>query len=103
MKSSASRAREVPFAPDRGRPHITDMTDKPKRPRDANQLAKFVVDVATGEIEDIQPEQHRQQREAGSLGGATRAAKLTPKERSSIARKAAEARWATKPAPSEEG
>ena len=25
------------------------MTDKPKRPRDANQLAKFIVDVATGD------------------------------------------------------
>ncbi len=23
------------------------MTDKPKRPRDANQLAKFIVDTAT--------------------------------------------------------
>ena len=25
------------------------MTDKPKRPRDANQFAKFIVDVATGD------------------------------------------------------
>ena len=32
------------------------MTDKPKRPRDASQLAKFIVDVATGEVEDKEPE-----------------------------------------------
>lgn len=25
------------------------MTDRPKRSRDANQLAKFIVDMATGE------------------------------------------------------
>lgn len=25
------------------------MADKPKRPRDANQLAKLIVDLATGE------------------------------------------------------
>lgn len=28
------------------------MTKTPKRPRDPAQLAKFIVDVATGEIED---------------------------------------------------
>lgn len=27
------------------------MANKPKRPRDTNQLAKFTVDVATGEVE----------------------------------------------------
>lgn len=27
------------------------MTDRPKRPRDANQLAKFIVDVATGDAD----------------------------------------------------
>ena len=26
------------------------MTDRPKRPRDANQLAKLIVDLATGEV-----------------------------------------------------
>lgn len=31
-----------------------DMTDKPKRPRDANQLAKFIVDVATA-TEEAKP------------------------------------------------
>ena len=28
------------------------MPDRPKRPRDTNQLAKFIVDVATGECAD---------------------------------------------------
>ena len=32
------------------------MTDKPKRTRDANQLAKFIVDVATGEEPVHEPE-----------------------------------------------
>ena len=29
------------------------MTDKPKRPRDANQLAKFIVDVAAGDEPEV--------------------------------------------------
>lgn len=32
--------------------HIDGMTDTPKRPRDANQLAKLVVDLATGPAAD---------------------------------------------------
>jgi hypothetical protein len=39
--------------------HNTDMTDPapkhPKRPRDPAQLAKLMVDIATGEVEDAQP------------------------------------------------
>jgi hypothetical protein len=27
-----------------------------KRPRDANQLAKLIVDIATGQVEDREPE-----------------------------------------------
>ena len=30
---------------------------KPKRPRDTNQLAKCIVDVATGEIERSKPDE----------------------------------------------
>jgi hypothetical protein len=78
------------------------MTDKPKRPRDANQLAKFIVDVATGEVEN-KPAEGNQQKAAGSLGGATRASRLSKEKRSKIAKKAAEARWATPAPPSEEG
>lgn len=77
------------------------MTDRPKRPRDANQLAKHIVDVATGGVEeDAMPK--TQQSAAGALGGATRASRLSKNERSEIARKAAKARWATPVAPSEE-
>ena len=30
-----------------------------KRPRDANQLAKLIVDIATGQVEDREPEHGR--------------------------------------------
>ena len=67
------------------------MTDKPKRPRDANQLAKFIVDLATGEADE--KVQAKGQRKGGLKGGAARAAALTPAQRSEIARIAAAARW----------
>lgn len=69
------------------------MTDKPKRPRDANQLAKFIVDVATGEVEGAKPKKADGQRKGGLKGGRSRAKALTPKERSEIALNAANARW----------
>lgn len=28
------------------------MATRPKRPRDVNQLAKLIVDISTGEVED---------------------------------------------------
>jgi hypothetical protein len=71
--------------------HIDGMTDRPKRPRDANQLAKSVVDIATGEAEDKLP--HASARKAGIKGGKARAKVLSPEERSDIARIAASARW----------
>jgi hypothetical protein len=73
---------------------------KRKRPRDINQLAKFIVDVSTGETElpECQPDgKNPRAVERGSLGGKkggrVRAKKLSAKERSAIARKAANARW----------
>lgn len=48
------------------------MTEKSERLRDANQLAKLIVDVATDKVEDA-IRSTSQQRLAGSLGGATRA------------------------------
>ncbi|MEZ5710931.1 MAG: hypothetical protein R3E02_16255 [Blastomonas sp.] len=70
------------------------------RPRDANQLAKLVADIATGEIEDrITTEDGRDLaavllgRRGGLKGGRARAAKLSPERRSEIARAAAEKRW----------
>ena len=63
------------------------MTKTPKRPRDVNQLAKFIIDAASGGVEPPQ-------RKASAVkGGLTRATKLTPKQRSEIARLAADARW----------
>jgi hypothetical protein len=35
--------------------HILGMAKNPKRPRDPNQLAKLIVDIATGQIEDREP------------------------------------------------
>ena len=67
-----------------------------KRPRDPNQLAKQIVDIATGEAEDTISESKRhphKRRKGGLKGGKARALKLTPVERTDIARLAAEARW----------
>ncbi|MER9546044.1 histone H1 [Mesorhizobium sp. M0437] len=63
----------------------------PKRPRDPNQLAKSIVDLATGEAEDKKP--LASARKGGLKGGASRAKALTPEQRSEIARAAASARW----------
>lgn len=50
----------------------------PKRPRDLNQLAKFIVDVATGEVADekMQPVNEAQRR-GGLAGAKARANSLT--------------------------
>ena len=69
------------------------MTDKPKRPRDANQLAKFIVDVATGEVDDVVLPKAEGQRKGGLAGGKARAKALSAEERREIAKKAAVARW----------
>ena len=66
---------------------------RPKRPSDANQLAKHIVDVATGEIEDSPPAKAEGQRKGGLKGGPARAKSLTPSRRQEIARKAAATRW----------
>ncbi|MEM6354099.1 MAG: histone H1, partial [Pseudomonadota bacterium] len=61
---------------------------------DTNQLAKAVVDLATGEVVDEPPAGKDATAQAmGRKGGAARAKTLTAEERSSIARKAAKARW----------
>ena len=66
----------------------------PKRPRDPNQLAKFIVDVATGEAEaDRETGFTKRARAGGARGGLARAKTLTPTERTEIASVAAQARW----------
>jgi len=69
-----------------------------KRPRDPNQLAKLIVDIATGQAQDSVSEEKRHPtarrgQPGGLKGGEARAALLTPRERGTIARKAARSRW----------
>jgi hypothetical protein len=67
-----------------------------KRPRDPNQLAKLIVDIATGGAEDTVSESKRhpsKRRLGGSKGGMARATKLSPAKRKAIAQKAARSRW----------
>jgi len=67
-----------------------------KRPRDPNQLAKLIVDIATGDAEDVVSGSKRnppRQRAGGLKGGKARAKKLSAAERKAIAQKAAAARW----------
>ena len=69
----------------------------PKRPRDPNQLAKQIVDIAVGDVEDTVSGQKkiagRRGRAGGLKGGKARAGHLSPEERSEIAKLAARARW----------
>ena len=64
-----------------------------KRPRDPNQLAKLIVDIAVGDVVDEEP-----QPEGRARSGHARAASMSAERRAEIARKAAAARWGT-PAP----
>lgn len=69
-----------------------------KRPRDPAQLAKLMIDIASGEVEDREPtpEERGKNPAAAALGrkgGAARAAKMDPERRAAIARKAASTRW----------
>jgi hypothetical protein len=64
--------------------------------KDFNQLAKGILDIISGETEDTNKGKKHQTvkgRSGGLVGGKARAEKLTAKERSDIAKKAAEARW----------
>jgi hypothetical protein len=70
------------------------------RPKDANQLAKLIIDMATGEAPpDAKPSDGKNPaavalgRLGGLKGGKARAASLTKKRRREIARKAAATRW----------
>jgi hypothetical protein len=76
------------------------MGKKPKRPRDANQLAKFIVDAATSQAElpEKQPDSKNPAAVAlgklgGLKGGRARANKLSKVRRQEIAKNAAAARW----------
>jgi len=83
---------------------------KGKRPRDPNQLAKWVVDQSTGQQETTEPEssnplsppaspasisQYMAEigRKGGRISGRNRMKNLSKNERRRIAAKAAKARW----------
>jgi hypothetical protein len=77
------------------------MANISKRKLDMNQLAKSIVDMATGDKDDTEipaknPAAVALGRLGGLKGGNARAAKLSPKKRSAIAKKAAQARWKNK-------
>jgi len=73
----------------------------PRRPRDPSQLAKLIVDLATGDHTDapIFTEDGRDAvavalgRRGGLKGGKARANSLSPERRQEIAAKAARVRW----------
>jgi hypothetical protein len=78
----------------------------PKRPRDLNQWAKRMVDIATGAASDREPTPEEQGKDpaavalgkrGGAKGGRMRASRLTPEQRAEAARLAAQARWRRKP------
>jgi hypothetical protein len=70
------------------------MDKKPNRPRDVSQLAKMMVDIASGSIEPIELSKTvKRAQAAGIKGGPARAKSLTPRQRSEIASIAAQARW----------
>jgi hypothetical protein len=69
-------------------------TKRLPRPRDPAQLAKLIVDIATGEVEDrIDDGRDSAAAALGRRGGKARAAAMTPERRAEIARKAAIKRW----------
>jgi hypothetical protein len=67
-----------------------------KRPADAVARAIMVAKIATGEVEDEREELTSAAAQLGSKGGKARAAKLTPEDRSRIAKDAARKRWGSR-------
>jgi hypothetical protein len=70
----------------------------PKRPRDPNQLAKSIIDIATGQKPDRDPTPEEQGKDPaavamGKKGGKARAQGLSAERRSEIAKQAAANRW----------
>lgn len=79
------------------------MAKKAKLPRDLNKRAKSIVDIATSETpqeptasDELKAAAAALGRLGGLKGGNARAAKLSAKRRSEIARKAAAVRWGHK-------
>jgi hypothetical protein len=97
------------FSRQKGFKYVT--IGKGKRPRDPNQLAKWIVDRSTNDTPDAAEEttpepQYRTiavadlsaymaaiGRKGGQIGGKRRLKTMTKAERSKVAAKAAKARW----------
>ncbi len=78
------------------------LAKQPSRPRDLNQWAKRMVDIATGEASDRVPTPEEQGKDAAAVslgrrgglkGGKARAESMTPERRAEIAKMAAAKRW----------
>lgn len=75
------------------------LVKRTRMPRDPNQRAKAVVDLATGQRDPDpappakDPAAIARGHKGGLIGGARRAANMTPEQRSESARRAATARW----------
>jgi hypothetical protein len=70
-----------------------------KRPADAIGNAVMIAKIATGEIGDITTDDGKNAAAValGRMGGNARAAAMTAKKRSEIAKKAAKSRWGSNP------
>jgi len=81
------------------------MPKRSSKPRDLNQLAaRLVHDATSDEVEEEKdpyggknPSAVELGRLGGKKGGKARAAKLSPEQRSEIARAAANKRWSSQP------
>ena len=75
------------------------MPKRSSKPRDLNALAKAIVDSATSEAPEPDPDEGKNPhavalgRMGGQKGGKARAEKLSAAKRKAIAKKAARARW----------
>ena len=77
------------------------MTRTPKRPRDPNQLAHQIIQIASGQEIDSEGLKTQSRGDSvserlssgGAKGGSARAASLSAERRQEIARLAASSRW----------
>jgi len=72
---------------------MLERSSKERPPKDINVLAVRIVEGATIELEGKNLAAVVLGRLGGRKGGKARARKLTPEQRSEIARKAAQVRW----------
>lgn len=79
------------------------MPTRSSKHMDMNQLAKAILDEAMGEAPKTEPPPVKNAaavelgKLGGKKGGAARALKLTPEQRSDIAKRAAQGRWSKQP------